>query len=459
MKSNGVDPIYGDVPDTWQLVSLGSLMDSKEAELVTGPFGTMLHASSYRLTGTPVVAVQHIGENRLKHVNLPRIDDDTVNRLQRYKLKKGDILFGRKGSIDRRAIIQEQEVGWLEGSDCIRLRFLNDAFSPNFISYVLGSAAFKDWIMRHAGGATMPSLNQSILRLLPLPLPPLPEQQAIARILGALDDKIELNRRMNHTFEEMVRALFKSWFVDFDPVTAKAEGRVPFGMNAETASLFPSEFEETEEGSIPKGWKMGTVGETFDLIMGQSPPGETYNEIAEGIAFYQGRTDFGNRYPTPRVYCTAPTRFANPGDTLVSVRAPVGDVNMANEKCSIGRGLASIRHKSGSRSFTYYSMIFLKEEFDVFEGEGTLFGSISGDGFRNIKVVIPSPEVVAEFERQVYSLDQSIENNESQIKTLATIRNALLPKLLSGELRVKERPIPPAPFPAREGGDAAGVGG
>ncbi len=183
MKSNGVDPIYGDVPDTWQLVSLGSLMDSKEAELVTGPFGTMLHASSYRLTGTPVVAVQHIGENRLKHVNLPRIDDDTVNRLQRYKLKKGDILFGRKGSIDRRAIVQEQEEGWLEGSDCIRLRFLNDGFSPNFISYVLGSAAFKDWIMRHAGGATMPSLNQSILRLLPLPLPPLPEQQAIARIL------------------------------------------------------------------------------------------------------------------------------------------------------------------------------------------------------------------------------------------------------------------------------------
>jgi type I restriction enzyme S subunit len=437
LKSNGVDPIYGELPQEWQMVSLGFLIDSHKAELATGPFGTMLQASEYRPTGTPVVAVQHIGENRLKHVDLPRVDDETAERLQRYKLKLGDIVFGRKGSIERRAIIRKEEEGWLEGSDCIRLRFLDEEISPEFVSYVLGSAAFKDWIMRHAGGATMPSLNQSILKLLPLPLPPLPEQQAIARILGALDDKIELNRRLNHTLEEMARAIFKSWFVDFDPVTAKSEGRVPYGMNAETASLFPAEFVETEEGVIPKGWKVGTVGEAFDLTMGQSPPGETYNEVGEGIAFYQGRTDFGTRYPTPRIYCTAPTRFANPGDTLVSVRAPVGDVNMANEKCSIGRGLAAVRHKSGSRSFTYYSMLFLKEEFDVFEGEGTLFGSISGDGFRNIKTVIPSPEIVNEFERKVYSVDQTIENNESQIKSLASIRNGLLPKLMSGEVRVK----------------------
>ena len=173
--------------------------------------------------------------------------------------------------------------------------------------------------------------------------------------------------------------------------------------------------------------------------MGQSPPGETYNEVGEGIAFYQGRTDFGVRYPTPRIYCTTPTRYANPGDTLVSVRAPVGDINMANEKCSIGRGLAAVRHKSGSRSFTYYSMLFLKEEFDVFEGEGTLFGSISGDGFRNIKTVIPSPEIISEFEQKVYSIDQTIENNEGQIKSLASIRNGLLPKLMSGEVRVKIR--------------------
>ena len=98
--------------------------------------------------------------------------------------------------------------------------------------------------------------------------------------------------------------------------------------------------------------------------MGQSPPGNTYNEVGEGVPFYQGRTDFKFRFPTRRIYCTAPTRFANEGDTLVSVRAPVGDVNMAAERCAVGRGVAAIRHKSGSRSFTYYAMGFLKEDFD-----------------------------------------------------------------------------------------------
>ena len=273
-------------------------------------------------------------------------------------------------------------------------------------------------------------------RRMRLSLPISRTQRAIARILGSLDDKIELNRRMNRTLEELAAAIFKSWFVDFDPVVARAEGRQPFGMDAETAALFPAAFEGSEVGPVPVGWRMGKVGDLFELTMGQSPPGTTYNEDGLGIPFYQGRTDFGFRFPTRRVYCTAPTRFAEPGDTLVSVRAPVGDVNMAGEHCAIGRGLAAVRHKGGSRSFTYYAMRSLREEFDVFEGEGTLFGSISSGGFRNIKVIIPDPRVIAAYEWLAYPLDQSIENNERESLTLAAIRDALLPKLMSGEIRV-----------------------
>jgi type I restriction enzyme S subunit len=291
-------------------------------------------------------------------------------------------------------------------------------------------------IQSEASGSVQDNINLEILNNLAFPLPPLPEQRAIARILGELDDKIELNRRMNRTLEALAQALFQSWFVDFDPVIAKAEGRLPFGMSAETAALFPAEFVDSELGAIPKGWRIGIIDEVFNLVMGQSPPGKTYNEIGDGITFYQGRTDFGSRYPKPRIYCTAPTRFANPGDTLVSVRAPVGDINMALEKCCIGRGLASIRHKNGNRSYTYYAMHFLRDDFDVFEGEGTLFGSISGAGFRNIKIVVPAPKAVTEFERLVSPLDQAIENNEQQIVTLASIRDALLPRLLSGDVRV-----------------------
>jgi type I restriction enzyme S subunit len=271
-----------------------------------------------------------------------------------------------------------------------------------------------------------------------VPLPPLAEQKAIAAVLGALDDKIELNRRMNATLEAMARALFQSWFVDFDPVRAKLDGRPPTALDPATAALFPDSFQDSELGHIPKGWKAGTVAEGFNLTMGQSPPGDTYNEEGNGLPFYQGRTDFGFRFPTRRMFCTAPTRYAKPGDTLVSVRAPVGDINMADEECCIGRGVAAVRHKSGATSFTYHAMANLYPDFAAYEAEGTVFGSINKQNFENLRFVIAPPEVVAEYERQAGPLDEQIRTLEHQSRTLATLRDTLLPKLLSGELSVAE---------------------
>ena len=255
-------------------------------------------------------------------------------------------------------------------------------------------------------------------------------------MLGALDEKINLNRRMNATLEAMARALFQSWFVDFDPVRAKRDARSPAALDPATAVLFPEHLEDSPLGHIPKGWKAGTVVEGFNLTMGQSPPGDTYNEESNGLPFYQGRTDFGFRFPTPRIYCTAPTRYAKPGDTLVSVRAPVGDINMVNEECCIGRGVAAVRHKSGATSFTYYSMANLYPDFARFEAEGTVFGSINKDSFEKLRFVIPPDEIVAAYERQAGPLDEQIGTLENQSRTLAALRDALLPKLLSGELSI-----------------------
>jgi type I restriction enzyme S subunit len=171
--------------------------------------------------------------------------------------------------------------------------------------------------------------------------------------------------------------------------------------------------------------------------MGQSPPGHTYNEIGDGLPFYQGRTDFGFRFPTRRVYCTAPTRLAKKGDTLVSVRAPVGDTNMAAEDCAIGRGVAAARHKTGSRSYSYQFMRAQADVFDRFEAEGTVFGSIGKKDFHAIACVVPPRGLVEEFERRVAPLDDRIEVTDQDSRTLAALRDALLPKLISGELRVK----------------------
>jgi type I restriction enzyme S subunit len=258
-----------------------------------------------------------------------------------------------------------------------------------------------------------------------LSLPPLAVQQQVAQMLGALDDRITLLRETNATLEAIAKALFKSWFVDFDPVRAKMEGRAPEGMDEATAALFPDGLEESELGAVPKGWRRSTVGESFILTMGQSPPGDTYNDTGDGLPFYQGRTDFGFRFPTQRVFCSAATRLAEIGDTLVSVRAPVGDVNMAIEKCCIGRGVASVRSPDGHRSFTFYAVRGLGERFKTFDSEGTVFGSINKKDFQSLPVVDPSPEVLDAYESVSHPIDQRIVENEEQLRTLATLRDTL----------------------------------
>jgi type I restriction enzyme S subunit len=278
---------------------------------------------------------------------------------------------------------------------------------------------------------------------LTVPLPPLPEQRAIAHILGTLDDKIELNRRMSETLEAMARALFKAWFVDFEPVRAKLEGRWQSGQSlpglpAELYDLFPDRLVDSELGEIPEGWEVGTIDEEFELTMGQSPPGHTYNEAGNGMPFYQGSSDFGFRFPIPRVYCTAPTRLARAGDTLVSVRAPVGDINLSLEKCAIGRGVAAVQHKTGTRSYSYYLMWSIRLVLAQFEAKGTVFGSIGKKDFQSITIIKPPRDVISAYEARVASLDNQIEVNERQSRTLAGLRDALLPKLIRGEMRVKD---------------------
>jgi len=289
---------------------------------------------------------------------------------------------------------------------------------------------------RTAIGSAQPLMTQGGLKAVRTKVPPLPEQKAIAGVLGALDDKIELNRRMSATLEAMARALFQSWFVDFDPVRGKLDGRQPTRLDSATGALFPDEFEDSELGPIPKGWHVGKVSDTFDLTMGQSPPGESYNENGNGLPFYQGRADFGFRFPTRRVFCTAPTRYAKPGDTLVSVRAPVGDINMADEECCIGRGVAAVRHKSGASSFSYYAMENFKSDFARFEAEGTVFGSINKQDFSELPLVVPPSDLIASYEGVTSPLDKQIRVLEHQSRILAATRDALLPKLLTGAIRV-----------------------
>ena len=428
------------VDNGWRETTVGVLCDEGVLHTQTGPFGSQLHSYDYVLRGVPVVPTEGIGRRRLLTDGIPEVAEETAARLSRHRLRAGDILFARRGvqATGLSAIVTSRQEGWLCGTGAILLRVNGAEIYPEFLSFLLSAEESVLWLKQHAVGAVMPNLNEGVIRQIPLTLPPLAEQKAIAAVLGALDDKIELNRLMNATLEAMARALFQSWFVDFDPVRAKLDGRQPIGLYPATAALFPEHLDDSPLGHIPRGWKAGTAVEGFNLTMGQSPPGDTYNEEGNGLPFYQGRTDFGFRFPTRRIHCTAPTRYAKPGDTLVSVRAPVGDINMANEECCIGRGVAAVRHKSGATSFTYHSMANLYPDFARFEAEGTVFGSINKDSFEKLRFVIPPPEIVEAYERQAAPLDNQIHTLENQSQTLATLRDTLLPKLLSGELSVTD---------------------
>ncbi len=271
------------------------------------------------------------------------------------------------------------------------------------------------------------------LRHFPVSIPPISEQRTIARILGTLDDKIELNRRMNETLEEMARALFRSWFVDFDPVRAKMEGRGT-GLPEDIADLFPDRLVKLAGRNVPKGWEVGTVGAHFRLTMGQSPPGSTYNEHGEGLPFFQGKTDFGFRYPENRKHCSAPVRVAEPEDTLVSVRAPVGHINMAWERCCIGRGVAGLRHKSDSSSFTYYTIEVLQTDIQQYEHTGTVFGAINKRQFEDLLTTEPTVDVVDAFSTFAVQTDSLIRSNEAEARTLAVLRDMLQSMLISGNV-------------------------
>jgi type I restriction enzyme, S subunit len=374
-------------------------------EIQTGPFGSQLHAHDYVVSGTPMVMPTNIGQ-RLDIVldEIAYVSDADISRLERYLVKAGDIVYSRRGDVEKCAYITEKQNGWLCGGGCLRIRVSSGSLDSKFLAYYLSTRESKSWILNSTVGSTMPNLNSSILLDFPLRVPPIDEQRAIAEVLSSLDDKIDLLHRQNKTLERLAETLFRQWFIE------KAD---------------PS-------------WKEGLVTDEFDFVMGQSPRGESFNEEGNGVIFYQGRTDFGFRFPEPRVYTVSPTRFAEKFDTLVSVRAPVGDMNMALERCCLGRGVAAFRYKDDPtfHSYTYYKMRSLMNSIKEYEESGTVFGSIGKEDFKKLASILPDQALIHRFQTTAEPIDSKIFQNTVQIMRLTTMRDAILPKLMNGDIQV-----------------------
>lgn len=390
---------------------------------------------SYTGQGFPMVRVTDVKYGELLLEGTQKVDEQTYMEFsRRYMPKWGDIIITRVGTYGVTARVVDTEFCLGQNTAAIIPRTINS----RYLYVALNSSQLRSQIESSVVGSTQKTLSLKCINALQIPRLGEFAETKIAELMGALDDRIALLRGANATLEAIVQALFKSWFVDFDPVHARARGEEPAGLAPEVAALFPDSFEESELGKVPKGWCYSTVEQSFILTMGQSPPGNTYNDTGEGLPFYQGRTDFGFRFPTQRVFCTKPTRLAQARDTLVSVRAPVGDVNMALEACALGRGVAGVRHPEGHQSFVFYSIRGLKSHFELYDGEGTVFGSINKKDFQALPVVLPTALVLQAFESYMAPLDAQIEGNELRLRTLADLRDTLLPRLISGQLRLPE---------------------
>lgn len=324
------------------------------------------------------------------------------------KFKNGDTLLARitpcleNGKTAYVDFLNDEEVAF-GSTEFIVLRSKEGISDSKFIYYFSISDDFRDTAIQLMSGTTgRQRVETEALKQKVFTLPPLPEQKAIAEVLSSLDDKIDLLTRQNKTLEDLAQAYFRKWFIE----DASSE------------------------------WEVGKLGDEFNITMGQSPKGETYNDLKIGLPFFQGKAEFGFRFPLEKQYCSEPIKIADKFDTLLSVRAPVGALNMALYKCCIGRGLAIPIHKKGYKHYTFYKMKSLQELFNTFDDDGTVFGSISREKFLSIDNVIPPEKLVCYFDNFAKYFDLKIYENTVQIRTLSKLRDTLLPKLISGEVRV-----------------------
>ena len=299
-------------------------------------------------------------------------------------------------------MLDDGEIGF-GSTEFIVMRAKAGISDPQFVYYTAINPTFRNVAIKSmVGSSGRQRVQQSVLEELELSVPGLDEQRRIGAFLAELDEKIALNNKINDNLQQQAMSLYAEMF-----------------LNSSDSNV-----------------TSGTLSDIAVITMGQSPSGSSYNEDGVGEVFYQGRAEFGFRFPKRRLFTTEPKRMAEAGDVLLSVRAPVGDLNIAYERCCIGRGLGAIHSKTDHSSFVLYTMFALRSQLDVFNGEGTVFGSINRDALNAIPIDIPPVTEIDQFEVVAHPIDELIRANYEENCRLEAIRDSLLPKLMSGEIDV-----------------------
>ena len=423
-----------DLPSSWRISTLGEIAARDGRGLVDGPFGSNLPASSYVSEGIPVIRGSNLslGVSRFVDDEFVYVSDDTAHKLERSLCKADDIIFTKKGTLGQTAIVprgHEYEV-FLLSSNQMKLTVDAEQADALYIYYYVSSPGSLDKLLRDAEATGVPKTNLAYLRTFPVPLPPLAEQRAIAHILGSLDDKIELNRRMNATLEATARALFQSWFVDFDPVHARA-------------ALFPDSFEESELGLIPKGWRVGRLSDVVEinptrrLKSGERAPYLAMDNMptqsARAIDWFHRETGSGTKFINGDVLFARITPCLENGKTAYVDFLEDGQVGWGSTEYIVFRSKPCL-----PLEYAYFlGRTDELREFAIRNMSGTSGRQrVSANAFEHYSLVVPSPSISYAFGEVARAVFVRMKAADEESRTLAETRDALLPKLVSGEVRV-----------------------
>jgi len=384
----------------WKEYKLGEI-----ADVQTGPFGSQLHMSDYQNEGTPIITVEHLGDNRIIHNNLPLVGDEDKNRLSKYVLSEGDIVFSRVGSVDRRAYVSANEDGWMFSGRCLRVR-PSEEVDSKYLSYYFGLEDFKETIRRIAVGATMPSINTSILSNVVVTLPSLDEQHRIASILTFLDDKIDLLRRENATLEAMAETLFRQWFV----VEAKDE------------------------------WEERPLSKCIKLIGGGTPK-TSEERFWNGNVCWLSGGDIANNHKS---FVSSSEKFiSEDGLNNSSAKLLPENAMVVSARGTVGKYCLLIKPMAFSQSnygiipvfdnCYFYTYLLVAYHIDELQSAayGSVFDTITTKTFEGVTVLLPKDNsYVLEFEKMIDPYFKKMKNNNKQIQTLIQTRDGLLPRLM-----------------------------
>ena len=412
---------------------------------MTGPFGSALHSHEYVSDGVAVVPTEAVSDGRLDFTKFPYVTPSKAQALKRHKLRKGDLIFARRGAqaCGKSALVRDEANGAIAGTGVIVARVLNqERLDPEYFAYAAGSPDSVAWLKHHAIGATMPNLNSSVIASLRIPLPDLYEQKKVVEVLKSIDDKIELNRRMNQTLETIARALFKSWFVDFDPVRAKAEGR-DTGLPEHLADLFPDRFVDSELGEIPEGWTEGAL-EDLAVLNPESwskkahPCDVDYVDLSNtknGVVEQTQEFEWDSAPSRAR-------RVLRKNDTIMGTVRP-GNRSyafIASDGLTGSTGFAVLRPKEVFNRYFIYSVAVSEANIERLAhlADGAAYPAVRPEAVSSTECVIPNRNVLKAFDDLVDPLRVACASNEQSSGTLSGLREALLPKLLSGKLSAME---------------------